>query len=80
MLEDHVLVSKVNGAAQLIAIEVAREADSPYTPVNKPISEELLDKFFVYDAEKRAYYVRKKKNSDGTLSSRFCDTTPMRVH
>lgn len=71
MLEDHVLVSEVNGVKQLIAIEVADDTkgtDSRYSSVKHPIPEGLLDKFFIYDAEKQAYYVKRRKNSNGTLS------------
>ena len=67
-LTDHVLIAEENGIKILVAIEVAddtKDIDSRYVPVSCPIESGLLDKFFFYDVEKRAYYVKRRKNSNG---------------
>ncbi len=65
MLEDHVYTVEEDGYRRLIAIEVANEKkdDTHYTPVSEPLSEEVLGKYFYYDDEKKAYYVKRKKAS-----------------
>lgn len=68
MLRDHVLIDEENGQKRLIAIEVAddtKETDKPYSPVECPVSKELLGAFFYYDKIKKAYYVKRKRNSNG---------------
>lgn len=68
MLTDHVLVAEAEGTVQLIAIEVAdglSQKDTHYAPVRNPIAEELLEGYFFYDAEKKAYYVKRKQSTDG---------------
>ena len=52
-LEDHVCVIDVDSEKTLIAIEVAKDSkngDKKYTPVEKPISEDLLGDYFYYDS------------------------------
>ena len=45
----------MNGVPTLIAIEVWEESSSDYAPVEKPVGADILGKYFVYDADKRAY-------------------------
>ena len=71
MLEDHVCIIREEGAEKLIAIEVLNPKSKvdKYAPVLNPISENLLEGLFVYDDEKKAYYVNYRKNADSTQSS-----------
>ena len=65
-LEDHVCIIEVDGEKTLIAIEVAKDSkngDKKYTPVEKPISEDLLGDYFYYDSEKKFYFVKTKSKS-----------------
>lgn len=67
-LKDHVCVSEEDGKPVLAAIEVAKSGkkdDSKYVPVEEPVEESILGDFFYYDAEKRQYFVRHKKDSKG---------------
>ena len=54
-MQDHICVREVDGAPMLIAIEVLREDDDEYAPVENPVSSEVLGKYFEYDATKKAY-------------------------
>ena len=59
-MQDHACVQEVNGEPMLVAIEVPYEKDKSYAPVEKPLSAELLGKYFEYDAEKKEYKRSKK--------------------
>ena len=54
-MTDHICVRAVNGTPTLIAVDVWEESSSDYAPVGKPVGAEILGKYFVYDADKRAY-------------------------
>lgn len=54
-MEDHVCIRNVNGNPTLIAIEVSYENKDDYAPVENPISDILIGKYFEYDAKNRAY-------------------------
>ena len=59
---DHICVCMVNGRPTLIAIEVSYKERKDYLPVEFPVSQELLGKYFKYDADTRSY-----KRSDKTM-------------
>ena len=59
-MQDHACVREVDGNPILVAIETPLNQDRHYAPVEQPISAELLGKYFVYDAEKKAYQRSKK--------------------
>ena len=63
-MEDHACVCMVNGRPTLIAIEVSYKDKDGYAPVEEPISDDVLGKYFKYDAETRSY-----KRSDKTIPS-----------
>ena len=54
-MTDHICVRTVNAASMLIAVDVWEESSSDYAPVEKPVGADILGKYFVYDADKRAY-------------------------
>ena len=59
-MQDHACVREVGGEPTLIAIEIPYENDKSYAPVENPLSDELLGKYFEYDAEKKEYKRSKK--------------------
>lgn len=61
-MQDHACVCMVNGRPTLIAIEVSYKERKDYLPVEFPVSQELLGKYFKYDADTRSY-----KRSDKTI-------------
>ena len=75
-LTDHVCVKDIDGTPTLIAIEVQKDSvakkkkkgkiehKQKYLPVENPISDDLIGKYFEFDAANRSYRVKhKKKNS-----------------
>lgn len=54
-ITDHICVRDIDGEPTLIAVEVPYNNDTDYAPVENPIGEELLGKYFAYDSEKRCY-------------------------
>ena len=63
-MEDHVCIRSANGKPTLIAIEVSYKDKDGYAPVEEPISDMLIGKYFEYDAETRSY-----RRSDKTIPS-----------
>ena len=63
-MQDHVCFCMVGNQPTLIAIDVSYREDSGYSPVEEPLPEALLGKYFEYDAETRSY-----KRSDKTIPS-----------
>ena len=61
-MQDHVCISTVEGKPTLIAIDVSFRENSGYAPVEEPIAEGILGKYFKYDADTRSY-----KRSDKTI-------------
>ena len=61
---DHVCIRTENGRPTLVAIEVSYRDEDGYATVESPVSQELLGKYFKYDAETRSY-----KRSDKTIPS-----------
>ena len=61
-MEDHVCFCTVGGKPTLIAIDVSYREDSRYAPVEEPLPDALLGKYFKYDPETRSY-----KRSDKTI-------------
>lgn len=61
-MRDHVCVSTVGGKPTMIAIDVSFRENSGYAPVEEPIAEGILGKYFKYDADTRSY-----KRSDKTI-------------
>ena len=61
-MQDHVCVRIVNGIPTLIAIDVSFRENSGYAPVEEPISDAVLGKYFKYDSDTRTY-----KRSDKTI-------------
>ena len=61
-MQDHVCIDTVNGKPKLIAIDVSLRENSWYAPVEEPIAEGILGKYFKYDADTRSY-----KRSDKTI-------------
>ena len=54
-MEDHVCFCTVGGKPTLIAIDVSYREDSRYAPVEEPLLDALLGKYFKYDPETRSY-------------------------
>ena len=54
-MEDHICVRIVNGRPMLIAIDVYFREDSGYAPVEERIPDDVLGKYFKYDADTRTY-------------------------
>ena len=78
-LTDHVYIKEVQGVPTLIAIEVAKagsgkkktkkgkiEHKQKYYPVESPVSNELLGKYFEYDSENVCYRVKHKTKNSAT--------------
>ena len=61
-MQDHVCIGTVGGKPTLIAIDVSFRENSGYAPVEEPIAEGILGKYFKYDADTRSY-----KRSDKTI-------------
>ena len=61
---DHVCIRTENGRPTLIAIDVTYKERKDYLPVEEPISDAILGKYFKYDADTRSY-----KRSDKTIPS-----------
>lgn len=61
-MRDHVCIGTVGGKPTLIAIDVSFRENSGYAPVEEPIAEGILGKYFKYDADTRSY-----KRSDKTI-------------
>ena len=61
-MQDHVCVRIVNGIPTLIAIDISFRENSGYAPVEEPISDAVLGKYFKYDPDTRSY-----KRSDKTI-------------
>ena len=70
-MQDHACVRLVNGRPTLIAIDVSFRENSGYAPVEEPISDAVLGKYFKYDADTRSY-----KRSDKTIPT---DTTCLEI-
>ena len=68
-MRDHVCIGTVDGKPTLIAIDVSFRENSGYTPVEKPIAEGILGKYFKYDADTRSYK-RSDKTSPTDISCR----------
>jgi len=54
-MTDHICVRDIDGELTLIAVEVPYNNDTDYAPVENPIGEEILGKYFAYDSEKQCY-------------------------
>ena len=54
-MEDHVCFCTVGGKPTLIAIDVYYREDNRYAPVEEPLPDALLGKYFKYDAETCSY-------------------------
>ena len=54
-MEDHVCIRSVNGRPTLVAIEVSYQDKDGYAPVEHPVSDDILGRYFVYDAESLTY-------------------------
>ena len=65
-MQDHVCVRIVNGRPTLIAIDVSYRENSGYAPVEEPLPDALLGKYFKYDADTRSY-----KRSDKVIPTAF---------
>ena len=65
-MEDHVCFCMVGGKPTLIAIDVSYREDSGYAPVEEPLPDALLGKYFKYDADTRSY-----KRSDKVIPTAF---------
>ena len=63
-MSDHVCIRNVNGASTLVAIEVSYKDKDGYAPVENPLSDEMLGRYFVYDEKAHAY-----KRTDKTIPS-----------
>ena len=61
-MQDHICISTVGGKPTLIAIDVSFRENSGYAPVEEPIAEGILGKYFKYDSDTRSY-----KRSDKTI-------------
>lgn len=61
-MEDHVRIRTVNGKSTLVAIEVSYKDKDGYVPVESPVSQVTLGKYFKYDADTRSY-----KRSDKSI-------------
>ena len=65
-MEDHVCFCMVGNQPTLIAIDVSYREDSGYSPVEEPLPDALLGKYFKYDAETCSY-----KRSDKVIPTAF---------
>ena len=65
-MEDHVCFCMVGNQPTLIAIDVSYREDSRYAPVEEPLPDALLGKYFKYDVETRSY-----KRSDKVIPTAF---------
>ena len=65
-MEDHVCFYTVSGKPTLIAIDVSYREDSGYAPVEEPLPDALLGKYFKYDPDTRSY-----KRSDKAIPTAF---------
>ena len=65
-MEDHVCFCTVGGKPTLIAIDVSYREDRGYAPVEEPLPDALLGKYFKYDPETRSY-----KRSDKVIPTAF---------
>ena len=65
-MEDHVCVCTVGGKPTLIAIDASYREDSGYAPVEEPLPDAILGKYFKYDPETRSY-----KRSDKVIPTAF---------
>ena len=65
-MEDHVCFCMVGNQPTLIAIDVSYREDSGYAPVEEPLPDALLGKYFKYDPETRSY-----KRSDKVIPTAF---------
>ena len=63
-MSDHVCIRNVNGASMLVAIEVSYKDKDGYAPVENPLSDDILGKYFFYDGKARVY-----KRTDKTIPS-----------
>ena len=54
-MEDHVCFCTVGGKPTLIAIDVSYREDSRYAPVEEPLPDAILGKYFKYDPDTRSY-------------------------
>ena len=54
-MEDHVCFCMVGNQPTLIAIDVSYREDSGYAPVEDPLPDALLGKYFKYDSDTRSY-------------------------
>lgn len=54
-MQDHVSIGTVGGKPTMIAIDVSFRENSGYAPVEEPIAEGILGKYFKYDADTRSY-------------------------
>lgn len=54
-MEDHVCFCTVGGKPTLIAIDVSYREDSGYAPVEEPLPDAILGKYFKYDPDTRSY-------------------------
>lgn len=52
---DHVCIRTENGRPTLVATEVSYRDKGGYAPVEHPVSDDILGRYFVYDAESRTY-------------------------
>ena len=65
-MEDHVCFCTVGGNPTLIAIDVSYREDSGYAPVEEPLPDAMLGKYFKYDPDTRSY-----KRSDKVIPTAF---------
>lgn len=65
-MEDHVCFCMVGNQPTLIAIDVSYRKDSGYAPVEEPLQDALLGKYFKYNPETRSY-----KRSDKVIPAAF---------
>ena len=65
-MEDHVCFCTVGGKPTLIAIDVSYREDSGYAPVEEPLPDAILGKYFKYDPDTRSY-----KRSDKVIPTAF---------
>ena len=65
-MEDHACFCTVGGNPTLIAIDVSYREDSGYAPVEEPLPDAMLGKYFKYDPDTRSY-----KRSDKVIPTAF---------
>ena len=65
-MEDHVCIRTENGRPTLVAIEVSYRDKGGYAPVEHPVSDDILGRYFVYDAESLTY-----RRSDKVIPTAF---------